>query len=128
VVSLWTPFLDNTINELWFAWPNIAYLAAVPVATALVIGQLLRAIWQRREAQPFLLSIGLFLLSYLGLGISLYPNVVPHETTIWEAASHPDSLMFMLVGILILLPVILGYTGYTYWVFRGKVRPGEGYH
>jgi cytochrome d ubiquinol oxidase subunit II len=100
----------------------------VPLLAALFVVQIWRGVQKRYEVQPFVLSIGLFLLSYLGLGISLYPNVVPPSITIWEAASHPSSLMFMLVGILILLPIILAYTGYTYWVFRGKVRVGEGYH
>jgi len=128
IVSGWTPFLDNTIHQRWFTWPNIAYLAPVPIVTALAALGLIRAVIRRDEAQPFLLSLALFLLSYLGLGISLYPKVVPHEVTIWEAASHPDSLVFMLVGVAILLPVILAYTAYTYWVFRGKVSEEEGYH
>lgn len=127
-VSLWTPFLENTINERWFSWPNIGYLSVVPILTALVILRIRRTVQRRYEIQPFVLSIGLFLLSYLGLGISVYPNVVPPDVTIWEAASHTSSLQFMLVGVLILLPIILAYTAYTYWVFRGKVRPGEGYH
>jgi len=128
LVSGWTPFLDNTIHQRWFTWPNIAYLAPVPIVTALAALGLIRAVNRRDEVQPFLLSLALFLLSYLGLGISLYPKVVPHEVTIWEAASHPDSLVFMLVGVAILLPVILAYTAYTYWVFRGKVSEEEGYH
>ena len=127
-VSLWTPFLDNTIHLRWFTWPNIAYLAPVPVITALAIGRLYVVVRRGYEVQPFLLAIALFLLSYLGLGISLYPHVVPHSVSVWEAASHPSSLLFMLVGITVLLPIILAYTAYTYWVFRGKVRPGEGYH
>jgi ABC-type Fe3+-citrate transport system substrate-binding protein len=128
LVSLWTPFLDNTIHERWFSWPNIAYLSPVPLVTALTLFALWRAVNRRREIQPFLLSIALFLLCYLGLGISLFPLVVPHSVTIWAAASATPSLLFMLVGVAILLPIILAYTAYTYWVFRGKVREGEGYH
>jgi cytochrome d ubiquinol oxidase subunit II len=127
-VSLWTPFLDNTIHLRWFTWPNIAYLAPVPMVTALVVVGVWRAVRRGHEVQPFVMSIVLFLLSYLGLAISLYPHVVPHRVSVWAAASHPDSLAFMLVGIVVLLPVILAYTAYTYWVFRGKVRPDEGYH
>lgn len=127
-VSLWTPFLDNAIHLRWFTWPNIAFLSPVPIVTALVLLRIWQTVQRRYEFQPFLLSIGLFCLSYLGLGISVYPHVVPPEVTIWSAANHNASLLFMLVGILILLPVILVYTAYTYWVFRGKVRPGEGYH
>jgi len=128
VVSIWTPFLHPMIQERWFAWPNILLLSPVPVVTAVVVIQLWRALQKRREIQPFLLAIGAFLLSYLGLGISLYPYVVPHAITVWEGASAASSLIFMLVGVAILLPVILVYTGYCYWVFRGKVRPEEGYH
>lgn len=128
LVSAWTPFLDNAIHARWFTWPNLAYLAPVPVVTALTVAQLWRAVAARRELQPFVLAIALFLLCYLGLGISLYPMAVPHTVTIWEAASAPSSLLFMLVGVAILLPLILAYTAYCYWVFRGKVRPGEGYH
>ncbi|RDD63051.1 cytochrome d ubiquinol oxidase subunit II [Ferruginivarius sediminum] len=127
-VSAWTPFLENTIHQRWFSWPNIALLSPVPIVTALVLFQLWRAVNLRREIQPFVLSIALFLLCYLGLGISLYPTVVPHTVTVWEAASETSSLIFMLVGVAILLPIILAYTAYTYWVFRGKVQPGEGYH
>ena len=70
----------------------------------------------------------LFLLSFLGLGISLWPNVIPPNISIWEAAAPPQTQTFALVGTLILLPVVLGYTAVTYYVFRGKVRAGEGYH
>ena len=128
LVSLWTPLLDTAIQARWFAWPNLAYLAPVPLATLALLAALWRALHRRRENQPFPLAIGLFLLGYLGLGISLYPHVVPPSISVWAAASDPKSLGFMLVGVAILLPVILAYTAYTYWVFRGKVRPGEGYH
>jgi cytochrome d ubiquinol oxidase subunit II len=74
------------------------------------------------------LALGLFVLSYVGLGVSLYPYIVPRSITIWQAAAPPNSLIFMLIGTAILLPLILGYTGHAYWVFRGKVKLGEGYH
>ncbi len=128
VVSIWTPFLDPGIEARWFSWPNIVLLAPVPLVTGLVVIQLWRSLQQRREVQPFALSIVAFLLSYLGLGISLYPYVVPHQITVWQGASAQSSLIVMLVGVVVLLPVILAYTGYCYWVFRGKVQPGEGYH
>jgi len=128
VVSIWTPLLDPMIRDTWFSWPNILMLSPVPIITALILLQLWRSLQQRREVQPFGLAIVTFLLSYLGLGISLYPYVVPHEISVWQGASAQSSLIFMLVGVVILLPVILAYTGYCYWVFRGKVRPEEGYH
>lgn len=128
VVSIWTPVQHPQIAERWFAWPNLLYLSPVPIITAVIALLLIRALNQRREILPFLLSLGLFLLGYIGLGISLWPYVVPPSLTIWDAASHPSSLLFLLVGTLFLLPFILFYTGYSYFVFRGKVREGEGYH
>jgi cytochrome d ubiquinol oxidase subunit II len=71
--------------------------------------------------------LGLFGLSYLGLGISLYPFVVPRTVTIWQAASPDSTLGFLLVGAAILLPIIIAYTAYAYWIFRGKVGK-TGYH
>ncbi len=128
VVSLWTPLIDPAVAERWFSWPNIAVLAPVPLLVAGLATVLARALLDRQQRRVFPAALGLFLLSYAGLGISLYPYVVPRSVTIWEAAAPPESLAFLLVGAVILLPVILGYTGYAYWVFRGKVRAGEGYH
>lgn len=127
-VSVWTPLKHPTIAERWFSWPNLLYLSPVPIVTALVALLLLRALRRRREVQPFVLSLALFLLCYLGLGISLWPYAAPPSITIWDAASDPSSQLFLLVGTLFLLPFILFYTGYAYFVFRGKVREGEGYH
>ena len=128
IVSLWTPLLNPEIAERWFSWPNIAFLSPVPVVTALVAFGLWRALEGRREVLPFVLSMTLFLLSFLGLGISLWPNIIPPDISIWEAAAPPETQIFVLIGVAILLPVILAYTAFTYYVFRGKVRAGEGYH
>jgi cytochrome bd ubiquinol oxidase subunit II len=128
IVSLWTPLMNMEIAARWFTWPNIAYLSPVPVITALVAFAHWRSLEQRREVLPFVLSLALFLLSFLGLGISLWPNVVPPDISIWEAAAPPETQRFILIGTAILLPIILAYTGFTYFVFRGKVRPGAGYH
>jgi len=128
IVSLWTPLLNPQIAERWFSWPNIAFLSPVPVVTALVAFGLWRALEGRREVLPFVLSMTLFLLSFLGLGISLWPNIIPPDISIWEAAAPPETQIFVLIGVAILLPVILAYTAFTYYVFRGKVRAGEGYH
>jgi cytochrome d ubiquinol oxidase subunit II len=128
IVSVWTPLLDPEIAERWFSWPNIAYLSPVPVITALVAFAQWRALEERHEVLPFILSLTLFLLSFLGLGISLWPNVIPPDISIWEAAAPPETQLFILIGTAILLPIILAYTGFTYFVFRGKVRPGHGYH
>lgn len=127
VVSIWTPLTYPAIAARWFSWPNLLFLSPVPILTLACALLLVRALNHRREILPFVLSLGLFLLCYLGLGISLWPYVAPPSITIWEAASDPSSLLFMLIGTLILLPFILFYTGYTYFIFRGKVREGAGY-
>jgi cytochrome d ubiquinol oxidase subunit II len=128
IVSLWTPFLNPAIAERWFSWPNIAYLSPVPLITAGVVFWHWRSLAGRCETLPFVLTMALFLLSFLGLGISLWPNVIPPDISIWEAAAPPETQVFVLVGMVILLPIVLGYTAFTYYVFRGKVRPGDGYH
>jgi len=126
-VSLWTPLLNGEIAERWFSWPNIVYLSPVPLLVAAGAAGLYRAIQLKRQIQPFVLTLGLFLLSYLGLGISLYPYIIPPEVTLWVAAAPDESLAFLLVGTLVLLPLILAYTAYSYWVFRGKVKLDDGY-
>jgi cytochrome bd ubiquinol oxidase subunit II len=128
IVSLWTPFLSPAIAARWFSWPNLAYLSPVPLITALVVVWHWRSLERRREVLPFVLTMALFLLSFLGLGISLWPNVIPPDISIWEAAAPPETQGFVLVGMIILLPIVLGYTAVTYYVFRGKVRAGAGYH
>ena len=106
----------------------IAYLSPVPIVTAAIAWWHWRSLQRGREVLPFVLTMVLFLLSFLGLGISLWPNVIPPDISIWEAAAPPQTQAFALIGTLILLPVVLGYTAVTYYVFRGKVRAGEGYH
>jgi cytochrome bd ubiquinol oxidase subunit II len=127
-VSLWTPLAVPRIADRWFSLPNFYYLWPVPAVTALTAFMAWRWLEQGRDIPPFLASIGLFLLGYLGLVISSYPYLVPPSLTIWQTAAAPSSQMFMLVGTLALLPIILGYIVFVYWLFRGKVREGEGYH
>jgi cytochrome d ubiquinol oxidase subunit II len=100
----------------------------VPLVTALTAYACWRALERGREMAPFAATIALFLLGYLGLVISSFPYLVPPSLTIWQTAAAPASQLFMLIGTLVLLPLILGYTAYVYWLFRGKVRPGESYH
>jgi cytochrome d ubiquinol oxidase subunit II len=128
MVSLWTPLFDARIAERWFSWPNLALLAPVPVVTAAIAWWLWRSLARGRDIAPFLAAMGLFAMCYLGLGISLFPYVVPPDITLWDAAAAPQSQAFLLVGTLLLLPIILMYTGWSYWVFRGKVRADAGYH
>jgi cytochrome d ubiquinol oxidase subunit II len=128
-VSIWTPLRDAAIAARWFSWPNIALLSPVPVATALLAWGAWRALNDSRtEHAPFVYAVGLFTLSYIGIAISLWPMIVPPHYTLWEAAASPSTQMFLAVGTLFLLPVILMYTGWSYWVFRGKVRGDIGYH
>jgi len=127
VVSLWTPLLDSAIAQRWFSWPNILYLSPIPIFV-LVAGWIYFAgLAKEHERWPFFAAQGLFLLSYAGLGVSLFPHVVPPRVTLWDAAAPDASLSFMLVGAVILLPIILAYTAHAYWVFRGKSGEG-GYH
>jgi len=126
-VSLATPFLEANYYERWFAWPGILAAGVVPVLVALTTWQFFHSLALKRERAPFFLTLALFALSILGLAISIWPDVIPGRVTIWEAAAPPASQSFMLVGAVILVPVILIYTGWAYWVFRGKT--GEsGYH
>jgi cytochrome d ubiquinol oxidase subunit II len=127
LVSLWTPMMSAAIAARWFSWPNMLWLSPVPLITAVLSLWLWRAETRRAERAPFLLTLGLFLLSFIGLAISLWPNILPPDITVWRAASAPSTQLFMLVGVLFLMPLILGYTAFSYYVFRGKVRHGEGY-
>jgi len=126
-VSLWTPFLQARIASRWFSWPNIALLSPVPIVTALIAWFEWRSLNDRSEAAPFIGAIGLFVMSYIGIAISIWPFIVPYKYTLWEAASSESTQAFLLVGTLFLLPIILMYTGWSYWVFRGKVRSNIGY-
>jgi cytochrome d ubiquinol oxidase subunit II len=128
VVSLWTPLSIPRIAERWFSTPNIFYLWPVPAVTALTAFACWRSLQRGRDVLPFLAAIGLFLLGYLGLVISSFPYLVPPSLTVWDTSAAPASQMFMLLGTLVLLPIILGYTALIYWLFRGKVREGESYH
>jgi cytochrome d ubiquinol oxidase subunit II len=129
MVSIWTPIMNTGIRDRWFDWPDIAILSPIPVITV-VIGWLTWQSITRGVASygPFLGAVGLFVMSYFGITVSLWPMIVPHHFTLWEAASDPSTQAFLLVGTLFLLPVILVYTGWSYWVFRGKVRGDIGYH
>ncbi len=127
-VSLYTPIAEPRIAERWFSLPNFYYLWPVPTITALVAFTCWRWIERGREVPPFLASIALFMLGYVGLVISNYPYLVPPSLTIWDTAASASSQVFMLIGTLFLLPMVIGYVIFVYWIFRGKVREGESYH
>lgn len=128
VVSLWTPFLSPDIFAVWFTFPTLIYLSPVPILAALIAWRLYVNLKRKNDHRPFILALGLFFLSYIGLGISIFPYIVPRAVTVAEAAAPDSSLAFMLIGAVVFLPLILFYTAYSYYVFRGKVKSGEGYH
>jgi len=121
--------LSAAIAHRWFAWPNTLFLAPVPVVTALIAFATWRALdGHGPEAAPFFWSVALFLMSYLGIAISLFPMIVPPHYTLRQTASSEGTQAFLLIGMLFLLPVIAMYSGWSYWAFRGKVRGDTGYH
>jgi cytochrome bd ubiquinol oxidase subunit II len=126
--SLWTPMLDPVYFERWFTMPAMLYSAIVPLLVLACAYALFTGLRDKAEVRPFLASLGIFILCFIGIGISFYPHIVPPSLTIWQAAAPDNSLAFLLVGAVFLIPIILAYTAYAYWVFRGKVHPGEGYH
>ena len=108
--------------------PGVLFSVVMPVALLVTAWLLFTGLNAGRDGQPFLASLMLFVLCFIGIGISFYPHIVPPALTIVEAAAPDESLLFALVGTVILVPMILGYTAYAYWVFRGKIDPDEGYH
>ena len=128
LLSAWTPLAQPEIADRWFSLPNLFWFLPVPILVVLCTAGLLWGLRRDTQYSPFLLALALIFLSYSGLGISLWPNVIPHTVSIWEAAGPAESLGFTLVGTLFIVPFVLMYTAWAYWVFRGKVRRGEGYH
>jgi cytochrome d ubiquinol oxidase subunit II len=128
IVSLWTAFLQPQIAARWFAWPNLVWLAPVPIITAALVVYVWRALARGSEHGPFVGALGLFVMSNLGIAISLWPMIVPPHVSLDDAAAAPSTQAFLLVGTLFLLPIILTYTAWSYWVFRGKVSAETGYH
>ena len=126
-VSLATPFLNANYFDTWLRWPGLLAVAPVPVLVAVASFAFVRSLKAGREKAPFLLTLFVFLLCFVGLGISVFPDVVPGAVSIWDAATDRSSQVFMLWGTALVLPMILGYTAWSYWVFRGKVA-ADGYH
>jgi cytochrome d ubiquinol oxidase subunit II len=127
LVSLATPFLAGDYFDRWLGFPNILWVAPVPVLLGIASLAFVRSLKSGGELAPFLLTLSIFLLCFIGLGISVFPYVIPGSVTIWEAATDRSSQVFMLVGTVVVMPMILGYTAWSYWVFRGKVQ-ADGYH
>jgi len=127
-VSVWTPLSQESIARRWFTLPNTIFFSPVPLLVAFFSLRLWRSLQGEPHAAPFLYVLGLVFLGYTGLGISLWPMVIPPDVTLWDAAAPLQSQGFALVGALGIIPFILMYTAWSYYVFRGKVRAGEGYH
>jgi cytochrome bd ubiquinol oxidase subunit II len=128
VISIWTPLAHPAIAQRWFSFPNLLWFSPVPLLVALTTWMLLRRLKGSPHAGPFVLTLFLIFLGYSGLGISLFPNIIPPSISIWDAAAPPQSQGFALVGALFIIPMILGYTAWSYYVFRGKVDASHGYH
>ena len=129
LVSAWLPFLDSRIMARWFEDGHFWWLAPVPLlalANAFALWRVVMA--EGRDARPFVLTLTFFVLGFAGLVLGMWPNIVPPDMSIWDAASSTSSQLFLGVGIAFLLPAILGYTWWSYSVFRGKVAAGDGYH
>lgn len=126
VISVWTPLVDPLARQRWFGHIELIWL--FPTGALLCAWWLFRAVRRRDEGIPFVATMGLFAFTYLGLLASKWPYVIPPDYTLRDAASAPESQLFLLLGVLFVIPIVLAYTAWTYWVFRGKVRPGEGYH
>lgn len=127
-VSVWTPLQDAAIAARWFTWPAPVMLAPIPLVTVAIGVAGWRSLSRGGTVGPFAATIGLFAMSYLGIAISLWPYAVPRHYTLWEAASAPSAQVFLGVGTVFLLPIIVTYTAWSYWVFRGKLRHDIGYH
>jgi cytochrome d ubiquinol oxidase subunit II len=122
VVSAWTAVSEPSVAARWFGWPNIALLAPVPIVTGLVGFALWRSLWSKHETRVFCLGLVLFLLGFSGLIVSAWPFLVLREVTIWNGIADVQTLRFIAVGLVIVVPVVLAYQGHAYWVFRGKTR------
>lgn len=128
VVSFWTPYLSPAYYTRWFTFPSAIFAFVVPAVVMLLVAYFHSGLKHKHDHRLFVASLGLFAISYGGIGFTFYPYIVPPSLLIGEAAAPDSSLLFMLVGAAVLLPLILAYTAYAYWVFRGRVDPREGYH
>jgi cytochrome bd ubiquinol oxidase subunit II len=126
-VSAATPFLHYDYWQRWFSLPGVFLTAQIPLLVLITAAVFFWGLRRGSERLPFLMVLALFFLNFLGLGVSVYPYLVPRAVTIWDAAAPPQSQLFMLIGTAVIFPVIIGYTAWAYWVFRGKAG-AHGYH
>ncbi len=127
-VSVWTPLTHAGIAQRWFSLPDLFFFLPVPLLVLAAAAGIYRALRGRPNVSPFLYALLMIFMGYTGLAISVWPNIIPPSVSIWDASSAPQSQGFALVGTLFIVPIILAYTSWSYYVFRGKVRRGEGYH
>lgn len=125
-ISIWTPMIDPFVADRWFS--GVSWIWLMPLLAGLCAYRIFSSVRQRRNGTPFVATMGMFIFTYLGLLASKFPYVVPPNYTLWDAASAHSSQLFLLIGLLFVIPFVLVYTAWTYWVFRGKLKPGEGYH
>ncbi len=127
IVSISMPIMNAEIRTLWFSLPNFFFLLPIPVASLVMLIIIWRDLHAGREYRPFFLSFGVFLTGYLGIAISMWPYIVPFEITFRQAAAAPESQSLLLVGTIIMLPLVLAYVGYCYYIFRGKASHESAY-
>lgn len=125
-VSIWTPLHSREIFERWYTFPNIVYLSPLPLIAVFCIYKIWQNLNKKSEYKPFYYTIIVFLCAYLGIGVSVYPYLIPNKITIWQAAAPDSTLMFILIGVAVMLPILLAYTLYAYHLFKGKAS--ENYH
>jgi cytochrome d ubiquinol oxidase subunit II len=128
MVSIWTPIQNPEIFTRWFSRPRVYFIWVFPLLGIISFYLLIINLKKRREIAPFLFSILLFLSAYLGLEAALYPYAILPDITVFQAAAQQETLVFTLWGVVLVLPFVLGYTIYSYWVFRGKIAEADGYH
>lgn len=126
IISIWTPLISDLVRARWFDQVSLIWL--LPLGALLSIIVLVRAVMKRQDGMPFVATMALFVFTYLGLAVSKLPYIVPPDYTLWDASSAHSSQLFLLIGLLFVVPFVLMYTAWTYWVFRGKVKAGVGYH
>ncbi len=132
IVGIWSPLLNPAFFHRWFAWPGILATGVAPVVVLILailfFTHLKREDVAQHDKTPFFCAIGWFVMAYAGLGYSIFPQIVPPGLNIWQAASPPASEVFLIVGVVIMIPIILAYNVFAYYIFRGKIEPGAHYH
>ena len=124
-LTITTPIFYESARERLFAQPLVYIFVLIPLLGTLLVFLLLRSLYLEQERTPFIWTILLFLLSFLGLGLIIFPYIIPTQITIYQAAASPSSLVFMIIFVGFLIPIMLAYNIYQYVVFRGKVTGGN---